>query len=752
MLHKFTVKIADITLGNPIDPAKTVLAADKISNSINNWLKAPGQKDIYTNNALADNLTSLLRPIINDLEGTDNSILTSQLSTVVNSVASKNISNSQLAARNLFTGNNEDRTTKKLTALNSIYKTGQNINAPVTENDLNFIDKFGDIYQKYNIGNDALYNNIITKFADSNTRTLVNKVLDTLVEEDTNQIDLLSYSARRNGAKFVLNSLNTILNDPTKFIIPGNNDSDRLANLEKSFQANGALNKLYPDAYNDIVNLLLTQQGAILDAKKAAINALPSKTPADDQAIIELTTARSSVQKIIDYPKDSLTQYFTKQGSKTLGNKFNTKLNEFKNLITSEAADSDVDLLKAYAERSIAGSSLTSNIKTLIEYDGQDGFKLNAIPENLDNSTITTASKLIQLAKDLQQETASQEDLILIKYLENTTNLILNSSGGNRNYLKDFINNTAFTQISSVISGSPKHVRITEEPLKNLLKPYEFINKGINNYDPELMTAYAKLTTQNPSADTLAKFENIITYEGSNGFILNANPDILNLSPADLTTRVNDLDDLINKADELSQIAEFANSSLVGYLERNANLFLNNNLNTTEKTAIKTFTTEFMGSINTTLTNNDLTPSMVNDLLSSFSADSESIDGSSLNYIPYSIKSAEAAVKRNAEGKLVFETVKDKKDKLIYSDAINNAFFREKGFTETVIVDNAKTIKVNKAKTNAQILLYESLLTGIISLITLEVAKDPQDSPKINILLSSQASYVSIINTLQSLT
>jgi hypothetical protein len=761
MLHKFTVKIADITLGNPIDPAKTVLAADKISNSINNWLKAPGQKDIYTNNALADNLTSLLRPIINDLEGTDNSILTSQLSTVVNSVASKNISNSQLAARNLFTGNNEDRTTKKLTALNSIYKTGQNINAPVTENDLNFIDKFGDIYQKYNIGNDALYNNIITKFADSNTRTLVNKVLDTLVEEDTNQIDLLSYSARRNGAKFVLNSLNTILSDPTKFIIPGNNDSDRLANLEKSFQANGALNKLYPDAYNDIVNLLLTQQGSILDAKKAAINALPYITPAEkaakDQAMLqipELSTARSSVQKIIDYPKDSLTQYFTKQGSKTLGNKFNTKLNEFKNLITSEAADSDVDLLKAYAERSIAGSKLTSNIKTLIEYDGQDGFKLNAIPENLDNSTITTASKLIQLAKDLQQETASQEDLILIKYLENTTNLILNSSGGNRNYLKDFINNTAFTQISSVISGSPKHVRITEEPLKNLLKPYEFINKGINNYDPELMTAYAKLTTQNPSADTLAKFENIITYEGSNGFILNANPDILNLSPADLTTRVNDLDDLINKADELSQIAEFANSSLVGYLERNANLFLNNNLNTTEKTAIKTFTTEFMGSINTTLTNNDLTPSMVNDLLSSFSADSESVDGSSLNYIPYSIQSAEAAGKRNNLGQLLDTSgnvITNPRTQRVDLNGINNAFFKERGFTKTVKVNNIDTIKVNEPKVNGQILLYQGLKTGIQSLLTIENAKSVKDSTKISTLESSESSYTNIIASLQLL-
>jgi hypothetical protein len=659
---------------------------EKISNSINNWLNAPEQKKIYANNVLADSLTSLLKPIINELKSTENPILTSTLSTVVNSVAPGNISNSQLAAKNLFTRSTEDLVTKKLTALNSIYKSGQSINNPITSADLSFMDKFEDIYQKYSIDNDVLYKNIITKFADPSTQTLINNVLNKLIQEDNNQINSLSYSERRNGSKFILDALNKILNDPTKSIIPGNDDKTRLANLEKSFNNNG--NKLYPEAYNDIVNLLLNHQVPILDAKinaeKAAINALPYTTPvekeAKDQAMLqlqELSTARSSVQKIMDYPKDSLTQYFTKKG-KSLGSQFNTKLNDFKNLVTNEANDSDMDLLKAYAERSIAGSSLTSNIKTLVEYDGKDGFKLNALPENLDDSTITTASKLIQLAKDLQQGTPSEADSILIKYLENTTNLILNSGGGNRNYLKDFINNTAFTQVESVLSASPRHVNISKVALENLLEPYEFINKGINNYDPELMTAYANLTKNNPSEETLNRFENIITYQGSNSFKLNAGANILTLSAKDLKDTVDKVYDLINKADELSQIAEFANSGLIGYLERNANLFLKNSLNGKEETAIKNFTKAFMGSINTTLMNNDLTPSVVNELLSSFSLDSESVvDGSSLNYIPYSIQSAEAAVKRNAEGKLVFETVGDKKDKLIYSDAINNAFLEK---------------------------------------------------------------------------
>jgi hypothetical protein len=116
-----------------------------------------------------------------------------------------------------------------------------------------------------------------------------------------------------------------------------------------------------------------------------------------------------------------------------------------------------MDLLKAYAERSIAGSSLTSNIKTLVEYDGKDGFKLNALPENLDDSTITTASKLIQLAKDLQQGTPSEADSILIKYLENNTSFltqyridnnyripirILNKLGFNQEMLDYIRNNT----------------------------------------------------------------------------------------------------------------------------------------------------------------------------------------------------------------------------------------------------------------------------------------------------------------------
>ena len=748
---------------DPQDSTKTILVADKISNSINNWLNAPGQINIYTNNVLADNLTSLLSPIINDLQGTDNAILRSQLSTVVNSVASENISDSQLAAKNLFTGSQEDRVTKKLTALDSIYKTGQNISTPVIESDLNFIDKFEDIYQRYSINNDELYDNVITNFADSSTRTLVNNILNTLIQEDTNQIDTLSYSARRNGSKFVLNSLNTILNDPTKSIIPGYDDKARLANLEKNFTTRADLNKLYPDAYNDIVNLLLTQQGAILDAKQAAITTLPDATltqqAAKNQAMLqlpELSSARSSVQKMIDYPKDSLTQYFTKKGSKTLSSQFTTKLNDFTTLITSEAADSDMDLLKAYAERSIAGSSLTSDIKTLIEYDGKDGFKLNAIPDNLDDSSITTASKLIQLAKDLQQGPASPADSILIKYLENTTNLILNSNGGNRNYLKDFINNTAFTQISSVISGSPKHVNISKVALENLLEPYEFINKGINNYDPELMTAYAQLTNSNPSADTLAKFENIITYQGSNSFKLNAATNILSLTPADLTTVVNDVYDLIDKADELRQIAEFTNSGLVGYLERNANLFLNNNLSTIEKTAIKTSTTAFMNSINTTLINNDLTPSIVNDLLISFSVDSESVvDGSKLNYIPYSIQSAEAAGKRNNLGQLLDTSgnvITNPRTQRVDLDGAKNSFFKERGFTKTVTVNNTETIEVNKPKVNGQILLYEALKTGIQSLLAIEQAKSEQDSTKISILEISFNSYTNIINTLTALT
>jgi hypothetical protein len=153
--------------------------------------------------------------------------------------------------------------------------------------------------------------------------------------------------------------------------------------------------------------------------------------------------------------------------------------------------------------------------------------------------------------------------------------------------------------------------------------------------------------------------------------------------------------------------------------------------------------------------NNDLTPSVVNKLLSSFSLDSESVvDRSSLNYIPYSIQSAEAAVKRNAEGKLVFETVGDKKDKLIYSDAINNAFFRKRGFTKTVTDKNIDTIEVNKPTVKAQVLLYQVLKTGVESLITLEKAKseDQQDSTKISTLESSLASYVTMIDTLTSLT
>ncbi|MEB3316263.1 MAG: hypothetical protein VKK32_08645 [Candidatus Melainabacteria bacterium] len=717
---------------------------------------------------LADNLTSLLKPIINDLKSTENPILTNALSTAVNSVAPGNISNSQLASKNLFTNNKEDLVTKKLSALNSIYKTGQSINTPITESDLSFMDKFEDIYQKYSIDNDVLYKNIITKFADPSTQTLVNNVLNKLIQEDNNQINTLSYSERRSGSKFVLDALNRILSDPTKSIIPGNDDRTRLANLEKSFNSNG--NKLYPEAYNDIVNLLLNQQAAILDAKKTAINALPNTTDeekeAKKKAMLELDTVRNSVQAIIDYPKNSLAQYFTKKG-KTLGNQFNTKLNDFINLVTNEVTDSDMDLLKAYAERSIAGSSLTSNIKTLVEYDGKDGFKLNALPENLDDSTITTASKLIQLAKDLQQGTPSEADSILIKYLENTTNLILNSGGGNRNYLKDFINNTAFTQVESVLSASPRHVNISKVALENLLEPYEFINKGINNYDPELMTAYANLTKNNPSEETLNKFKSIINYQGSNSFKPNADQSIVTLSEQALTNNVSakalkdtidDAYDLINKADELSQIAEFVNSGLIGYLERNANLFLKNNLRGEEKTLIKNFTQAFMGSINTTLMNNDLTPSVINELLSSFSLDSESVvDGASLNYIPYSIQSAEAAVKRNAEGKLVLETVKDKKDnkdKLVYSDAINNAFFREKGFTKTVIVDNAKTIEVSKPTVKGQVLLYQALKTGVESLITLEKAKDEdqQNSTKISTLESSLASYVTMIDTLTSLT
>jgi len=748
--------------GNPLNdklPDGTLLA-DKISNSINNWLNAPEQKNIYANNVLADNLTSLLKPIINDLKSTENPILTNALSTAVNSVAPGNISNSQLASKNLFTSNKEDLLTKKLSALSSIYKTGQSINTPITESDLSFMDKFEDIYQKYSIDNDVLYKNIITKFADPSTQTLVNNVLNKLIQEDNNQINTLSYSERRSGSKFVLDALNRILSDPTKSIIPGNDDKTRLANLEKSFNGNG--NKLYPEAYNDIVNLLLNQQAAILDAKKPAINALPNTTDeekeAKKKAMLELDTVRNSVQAIIDYPKNSLAQYFTKKG-KTLGNQFNTKLNDFINLVTNEVTDSDMDLLKAYAERSIAGSSLTSNIKTLVEYDGKDGFKLNALPENLDDSTITTASKLIQLAKDLQQGTPSEADSILIKYLENTTNLILNSGGGNRNYLKDFINNTAFTQVESVLSASPRHVNINKGALENLLKPYEFINKGINNYDPELMTAYANLTKNNPSdEETLNRFESIITYQGSNSFRPNADQSILTLSAEDLKNTIDNAYDLINKADELSQIAEFVNSGLIGYLERNANLFLKNSLSEKEKTSIKNFTQAFMGSINTTLMNNDLTPSVINELLSSFSLDSESVvDGASLNYIPYSIQSAEAAVKRNAKGKLVLETVKDQKDnkdKLVYSDAINNAFFREKGFTKTVIVDNAKTIEVSKPTVKGQVLLYQALRTGVESLITLEKAKaeDQQDSTKISTLESSLASYNTMIDTLKSLT
>lgn len=118
-----------------------------------------------------------------------------------------------------------------------------------------------------------------------------------------------------------------------------------------------------------------------------------------------------------------------------------------------------------------------------------------------------------------------------------------------------------------------------------------------------------------------------------------------------------------------------------------------------------------MGAINTTLMNNNLTPSMVNDLLSSFSLDSESIiDGSSLNYIPYSIQSTEAAGKKNKLGQLLDTSgnvITNPRIQRVDLGGKDNSTFKERGFIKTKINDT-ETTEVNKPKVNAQILLYEA--------------------------------------------
>jgi hypothetical protein len=136
--------------------------------------------------------------------------------------------------------------------------------------------------------------------------------------------------------------------------------------------------------------------------------------------------------------------------------------------------------------------------------------------------------------------------------------------------------------------------------------------------------------------------------------------------------------------------------------------------------------------------------------------DSESVvDGSNLNYIPYSIQSAEAAGKRNTQGQLLDTSgnvITNPLTQRVDLDEINNVFFREKGFTKTVTVNNTETIEVNKPKVNGQILLYQALKTGIQSLITIEQAKSTPDSTKISILQSSFDSYTNIIDSLTDLT
>jgi hypothetical protein len=743
-----------------ISPHESVAA--RTSRLIGNWLTAPENQNIYTSNILTRNLTGLLQPIIRDLKATNNSNLATELSEVITSLASRNVSNNQNTGRNLVAGTSEDRIAKRLTALDSIYQSGNSISTPITITDLNFVDKFEDIYVKFSINNSELYNTIVRNFADTSKRDFIKDVLGKIIEEDNPQIGNLSYSARRQGATFILNSLNTILKDPLKSIIPGFNDENRLANLEKSFNATSDLKKLYPDAYNDTVNFLLTKQADILTARVPVVNALPNGTILEQEikaaALAELTAARNSVQQIRDFSGNSLIQYFTEEARGIPD--FSNKLSAFNTFVTNEAIKSDVDLLKAYADRIISGSPLKTNLETLIKYEGENGFKLSAVVGNLDDASITTASQLIDLAKEIKSAPASTQNSMLIEYLEDTTNLILNSNGQNRNSLKDFTISTTLPRIQNILSGTPKRVNVSPTDLKSLLEPYHLINEGINNYDPELIQAYARGSTTTPplSSTRLDKLQSLIKYQGSNGFRLNADANISTLLPADLGTRIDEVYDLISKADELNEIAEFSNSGLVTYLERNAQLFLINSPSIIpEKTDIKNFSDQFMDKINLTLMNPALSPTMINDLLASFSLDSEPlINGSNRNYTPDTIRTALANRKRNGSGQpldTLGAVITNRSTQRADLDVNNNSFFRDRGFRTIVRTGNTETPQINRPKIEAQILLYQVLKSNIGSLLDLENSKDPgdRDNDKINRLQNSSYDYDDMITALQSL-
>ncbi len=470
---------------------------------------------------------------------------------------------SNIANRNLFAGNKEDRTSKKINTLQDVFNTGNVLNSAVKSQDFKFIEQFENIYQKYYLRNEELYNNIVSKFNDADTKAIVTNVLDALNREEINNSHL-SYAERRAGNELVLNSLAKILEDPSKSFFPGSDQNMVIYNLNKSLEGNKTSDKLYPDAYNDVVfDVLLSSQKQLLDK-------LPNSTAK--------TEALDLVDAINKLPKNLLVREYS---SKSGANLTAAKLNDFENMLDNHGSKSDIDLLKAYSDRSSKNDVIANDLKTLIEYEGKSGFRVAARAENLKNSSIEISADLIALASQINLNPDFNNSR-LTSLLENSANLILTNSGPNQSFIEEFFRETALPKIQDYLNDAS----LSASDINNRIEPFLFIAKGITQFDPELMKAYANLSAiDSPYLD---KLEAIITYKGSGGFRVNS--ELNNLAPEKIDRAFS----LISLADELNDMAEFHNSSLIRYLEQSTNLYLkpDSRVNTAEQDRIKNFVSD----------------------------------------------------------------------------------------------------------------------------------------------------------------
>lgn len=714
----------------------------RLNTELSDWLNDAQSNPPKKDTDLMAKLNQLSSDILTTpVAVSNNSVIANAFTEIKKFTDNNRIIGTNTVNRNIFTNSEEDRVSKKMNVVQDLFNSGKTLNTIITSNDLSFMDKLENIKQKYTLDTDnRLYDNIIRNFDDPSKKNVIMNILDDLADLDTKNINL-SYIERRSVNRFTVNALVKMLADPTKSIFEGFNDQTILKNIKKSLESNKASEKIFPDAYSDFIfNTLLTAQETLLSGNTS----------------IAATEARTLINNIRNLPNDFLINDLSE---KMRVNKLNSteqasKTTALQNLINNHGDESDIDLFKAYINKtSQKNNVVTDNLKKLIEYEGRSGFRVSAQAVNLQNDNMIKASaEIIDLLDNLNAD-PKYNDSRLTSFLEDSVNIILSSPLNNEARILDFFNNFAITKIEDYLADP----NLSAADIDNIIQPFIFMSKGINSFDPDLITAYRNLLITNPSSTDLHKLETIMRYQGSGGFKINSGLSTLN------NTQIDRAYSFISLADELSDTVEFKNSSIVRYLEQSVNIYLQpgSTANLTEQDNIKQFiSNSLITQRDAILDNPNLSAADVSDLLRNLIIDSESlINPAESGHKAASLRAAEkenAGSRNPVTGALNTRIINGS----IYSNSFNtnqvvlnetsNIRFRERGLNNPVLnSDNTVREKSNNPeKVQAQIDIYETFRTTLEGLLS---AESDQNSSKATQLKNAIDSYSNIINSLSQL-